>query len=342
MRGWVYVISNPAMPGLLKVGYSMKDPQLRALEFGGTGVPHSYHVEWDILLDNPRKIEQEAHSRLTGCREAKEWFRCSVVEAIQAIKKAATGICHYAERGGPKNIANIPYPFEINNPDIAYELSNDILDGIIDCNEQEDADHPKSWHNYFRRALELKSIYAWLDVAYSLASGLHRKNDSAAFISYKPGLSDSAAQEEANQILENVFPEFLKRAKSGDANAAETVGKLYLIGLGIPKDDAEAIFWLSKAAAKDDGSTALYLASKYSSGQLGAVINHTEAVKWYQVSAQRGSFGGAAMLARAYRDGLGVPANIEAAKYWAQRAFEMNSAAASTFWNISDLLSPEV
>jgi hypothetical protein len=40
MRGWIYVISNNSMPGLVKVGYSMKDPEERAKELDHTGTPH--------------------------------------------------------------------------------------------------------------------------------------------------------------------------------------------------------------------------------------------------------------------------------------------------------------
>ncbi len=45
VRGWVYVITNAAMPGLVKVGYSLKDPSLRARGLGNTGAPHQYEVE---------------------------------------------------------------------------------------------------------------------------------------------------------------------------------------------------------------------------------------------------------------------------------------------------------
>jgi len=32
MKGWVYVITNKAMPGLVKIGFSMKDTEIRASE----------------------------------------------------------------------------------------------------------------------------------------------------------------------------------------------------------------------------------------------------------------------------------------------------------------------
>lgn len=86
MKGWVYVISNKAMPNLIKVGYSMKDPGLRAAELNHTGSPHPYVVDYEVLVENPREVEQTVHGRLRNLREGKEWFRCSAEEAIAGIK----------------------------------------------------------------------------------------------------------------------------------------------------------------------------------------------------------------------------------------------------------------
>ena len=85
MRGWVYVISNAAMPGLVKVGFSMQDPALRAQELGHTGTPHSYEVDYDVLVDGPEEAERLVHAALVEHREGKEWFRCSVELAAAAI-----------------------------------------------------------------------------------------------------------------------------------------------------------------------------------------------------------------------------------------------------------------
>jgi hypothetical protein len=89
IRGWVYVLSNQAMPGLVKVGYSTKDPQLRVDELGGTGLPHPFVLEYDVLVVEPRDIEQAVHVRLNSCHEAKEFFRCTVAEAMAAIQRVA-------------------------------------------------------------------------------------------------------------------------------------------------------------------------------------------------------------------------------------------------------------
>lgn len=91
MKGWVYVISNQAMPGLIKIGYSTKDPELRARELNHTGSPHPYIVEYEMLIDEPYRLEQQVHKALRHQGEGREWFRCSAEEAIAVIKQVAEG-----------------------------------------------------------------------------------------------------------------------------------------------------------------------------------------------------------------------------------------------------------
>lgn len=91
MKGWVYVISNKAMPGLVKVGYSEKDPEQRAKELDHTGAPYPYIVEYEILVEEPYEIEQRVHQILSRYLEGKEWFRCSSEEAVDAIRRVAGG-----------------------------------------------------------------------------------------------------------------------------------------------------------------------------------------------------------------------------------------------------------
>ena len=89
MRGWVYIITNAAMPDLVKVGYSTKDPDLRAAELSHTGNPLPYVVVYELLIRNPFEIEQKTHALLRDRREGKEWFRCSVESAIKCVREAA-------------------------------------------------------------------------------------------------------------------------------------------------------------------------------------------------------------------------------------------------------------
>lgn len=89
IRGYVYVLTNEGLPGLVKVGFSLKDPSLRATELSTTGVPHPYVVEYDVLVLNPIEVEQSVHRafREEGRHEAKEFFRVSVSDAITKINE---------------------------------------------------------------------------------------------------------------------------------------------------------------------------------------------------------------------------------------------------------------
>lgn len=89
MKGWVYVISNKAMDGIIKVGHSTKDPELRAQELNHTGSPHPYVVEYEMLIEEPYRVEQAVHKVLYQFLEGKEWFRCTPEQAVAAIKQVA-------------------------------------------------------------------------------------------------------------------------------------------------------------------------------------------------------------------------------------------------------------
>ena len=75
------------MPGLLKIGFSSKDPKERAAELSkDTGVPKPFVVEYEAHVENPKGYEQSVHKRLQQKRYGKEFFECSVEEAVIAIK----------------------------------------------------------------------------------------------------------------------------------------------------------------------------------------------------------------------------------------------------------------
>jgi len=103
LKGWVYVISNLAMPGLLKIGFSMKDPEGRAKELDSAGMPHPYVVEYAILVENPELAERESHMLLQKYLERKEWFRCEIELASAAVFKSAGG--GMQTHGTPKDLS---------------------------------------------------------------------------------------------------------------------------------------------------------------------------------------------------------------------------------------------
>jgi hypothetical protein len=89
-EGWVYVLVNPSMPGICKVGYTGKDPYSRARELGTTGVAEDFQVVWARRMPLAEKVEHQAHRLLDRRRvnERREFFRGSPRRMISAVKKA--------------------------------------------------------------------------------------------------------------------------------------------------------------------------------------------------------------------------------------------------------------
>jgi hypothetical protein len=84
MGGFVYVFSNPAMPGLLKIGSTEKLPTERGSQLYTTGVPEPFVLEFAMWCEHHRQVEAETHEELNDYRVAsgREFFRVSVQRAI--------------------------------------------------------------------------------------------------------------------------------------------------------------------------------------------------------------------------------------------------------------------
>ena len=87
MRGYVYILSNRAMPGLLKVGYTTRSMPERLSELNSTGVPTSFVIEIYIDVDNAPKCESLFHRALGSHHYEKEFFKISVYKAVEEAKR---------------------------------------------------------------------------------------------------------------------------------------------------------------------------------------------------------------------------------------------------------------
>jgi len=89
-HGFVYILSNPAMPGLLKIGSTVGPVETRARSLSRTtGVPEPFKVEkvFPVYI-NPKEAEKRAHRVLDLFRSTRnrEFFRLSVENAVDAIQ----------------------------------------------------------------------------------------------------------------------------------------------------------------------------------------------------------------------------------------------------------------
>jgi T5orf172 domain len=87
MRGYLYVLTNPHMPGLVKIGCTDRTPRERADELSrATGVPGRFKVERSWVLDDAHAFEQRVHAGLAAYRVSGEHFQLSAAAAIERIE----------------------------------------------------------------------------------------------------------------------------------------------------------------------------------------------------------------------------------------------------------------
>lgn len=60
--GFVYVLANPAMPGLYKIGFTTQSVKARIAELSrGTSVPAAFYKVLEVITYNPAAVERDVH-----------------------------------------------------------------------------------------------------------------------------------------------------------------------------------------------------------------------------------------------------------------------------------------
>lgn len=88
--GFVYVLSNRAMPGLVKIGFTGDLPEDRAKDLYTTGVPTGFKVEFRATTSRYKEVETLVHQFLQSYRyeHRREFFNIDVTDAIKAVQIA--------------------------------------------------------------------------------------------------------------------------------------------------------------------------------------------------------------------------------------------------------------
>jgi T5orf172 domain len=90
--GYVYILINQSMPGLLKVGRTFRDSRERARELHTTGVPTPFELAFEIFSLEHEDTENRFHSILEPFRVAsnREFFRYPLSDAIKQLQEIVT------------------------------------------------------------------------------------------------------------------------------------------------------------------------------------------------------------------------------------------------------------
>jgi uncharacterized protein len=122
---------------------------------------------------------------------------------------------------------------------------------------------------------------------------------------------------------------FRKAAENGHAAAQNALGYRLYNGLGVSKDINEATFWYRKSAEQGYPAAQHSLGNKYNAGEGGVPQDKKEAVSWYLKAATKGYSKAQASLGIAYYVGSGVRQDYTEALAWLRKASDQGEAQAS-------------
>lgn len=98
--GYVYILINSSMPGLIKIGRTLRDSRMRARELFSTGVPTPFQVAFELFAEQHEALEAMVHNELNDFRvnAAREFFRYPLDKAIALLIQLATPLQNSTEQ----------------------------------------------------------------------------------------------------------------------------------------------------------------------------------------------------------------------------------------------------
>ncbi len=102
--------------------------------------------------------------------------------------------------------------------------------------------------------------------------------------------------------------EFRAAAEKGDAECQFNLALMYEQGMGVPKDEKEAVVWYRKSAELGNSNAQFNLGVLYENGR-GTAVDFAQANQWYRKAAVQGDPLAMGNLGMLYVRGDGVPAN---------------------------------
>ena len=115
-----------------------------------------------------------------------------------------------------------------------------------------------------------------------------------------------AAYEVSNLPL--AYKEFLAAAKDGHVDSQYNVALMYERGIGVEKDEKEAVAWYEKSARQGNAAAQFNLGVLYENGR-GTKIDYAKANEWYRKASVQGDALAIGNLGMLYIRGQGVKEN---------------------------------
>ena len=104
--GWLYVISSPSLPGLVKLGCTRRlNPALRVRELSSSSLPEPYYAHCFVFSDDCFELENNIHKYFDKERvnPDREFFRIEPKEAIDVLKEIFNVDVHFVDEDCDEN-----------------------------------------------------------------------------------------------------------------------------------------------------------------------------------------------------------------------------------------------
>lgn len=86
--GYVYILRNDSMPGLVKIGRTARDVRSRVRELSSdSGVPSPFEVAFEVFSEDCENLEEQMHNELEDFRvnSRREFFKYPLKDSIQLL-----------------------------------------------------------------------------------------------------------------------------------------------------------------------------------------------------------------------------------------------------------------
>lgn len=104
--GWLYVITSPSLPGLVKLGATRRlNPTIRVKELSSSSLPEPYHAHCFVFSDDCFELENNIHKYFDKERvnPDREFFRIEPKEAIDVLKEIFNVDVHFVDEDYDEN-----------------------------------------------------------------------------------------------------------------------------------------------------------------------------------------------------------------------------------------------
>ena len=104
--GWLYVISSPSLPGLVKLGATRRlNPTIRVKELSSSSLPEPFHAHCFVFSDDCFELENNIHKYFDKERvnPDREFFRIEPKEAIDVLKEIFHVDIHFVDEDCDEN-----------------------------------------------------------------------------------------------------------------------------------------------------------------------------------------------------------------------------------------------